>query len=229
MTRQSAPMEFLGYDPGGKDKHGVAAVTIARDGSYNDMQAECLRDATQVKEWLSKHPSAAVLGIDTLLAWSWSGARPCDNLLREHYGECDTINRIAINSIIEEECEYCDNELDEVGRLEDDPKWRNSKSVVSQNSLYSAMTLNGALVAMAVREDRPEFPLVESHPKLVLRAARGIGAAREHLVRGHAEALHEGKPHVARKRGPTSPPRPHGRRVRCRMVCIALVLRAVDN
>ena len=193
---------FLGYDPGGEDKHGVVSVTIARDGSYSDMQAECKEDATKVKDWLNKHPSAAALGIDTLLAWSWSGARPCDNLLRERYSESRTINSIVINSLVEAECKYCDHELDELDRLETDPKWRNSNSVVPQNSLRSAMTLNGALVAMAARGDRPEFPLVESHPKLLLRAAKGIGPAREHLAKGYAEALHEGKPHVARKYGP---------------------------
>ena len=193
---------FLGYDPGGKDKHGVVSVTIARDGSYRDMQAECKGDATKVKDWLSKHPSAAALGIDTLLAWSWSGARLCDNLLRAHYSESHAINSITINGIVEEKCKCCAHELDELGRLEADPKWRNSKSVVPQNSLYSAMTLNGALVAMAAREDRPELPLVESHPKLLLRAAKDIGPAREHLVTGYAEALHRGKAHAARRHGP---------------------------
>ena len=198
MTHPRSHRElFLGYDPGGEGKHGVVSVAIARDGSYSDMQAECLRDATKVKDWLSKHPSAVALGIDTLLSWSWSGARPCDDLLRKRYSESKSINSIALG-----DCIYCENDLRELHRREADPKWRNSKSVVSQNSLCSAMTLNGALVAMAAREHRPEFLLVESHPKLLLRAANSIGPAREHLVTGYAEALCQGEPHVARKDGP---------------------------
>ena len=198
MTHPPSHRElFLGYDPGGKDKHGVVSVTIARDGSYSDMRAKCLRDATKVKDWLSKHPSAAALGIDTLLAWSWSGARPCDDSLRKHYNDSKTINTIDT-----EDCVYCENGLRDLRRVQAKPEWRNSKSVVSQNSLYSAMTLNGALVAMAAREDRPELSLVESHPKLLLHAAKGIGAAREHLVTGYAEALCQGKPHVARSYDP---------------------------
>ena len=62
----------------------------------------------------------------------------------------------------EPDCVYCENGLNELHRAAD--KRRTSDSVVAQNSLYSAMTLNGALVAMAAREDRPEFPVFESHP-----------------------------------------------------------------
>lgn len=188
---------FLGYDPGGARKHGAVSVRIARDGTYSDLDANCLRDATEVEAWLRKYPSAAALGIDTLLAWSWSGARPCDDLLRKRYSDSKTINIINTRG-----CVHCENGLSELRRVQAKPEWRNSDSVVAQNSLYSAMTLNGALVAMAVRNDRPELPLVESHPKLLLHAAKGIGAAREHLVAGYAEALCQGKPHVARSYGP---------------------------
>ena len=38
MSDPSEPMElFLGYDPGGKGKHGVVSVRIARDGTYGDI------------------------------------------------------------------------------------------------------------------------------------------------------------------------------------------------
>ena len=188
---------FLGYDPGGEGKHGVVSVRIARDGTYSDLDAKCLRDATQVKAWLREHPTAVALGIDTLLAWSCSGARPCDDLLRERYSDSKSITFIDAKG-----CVHCENGLGELRRVQAKPEWRNSSSVVSQNSLYSAMTLNGALVAMAARKGRPEFPLVESHPKLLLHASEGTGAAREHLVNGYAEALCEGKPHVARSYGP---------------------------
>ena len=188
---------FLGYDPGGKNTHGVVSVRIARDGTYSDMDAKCLRDATNVKAWLREHPTAVALGIDTLLAWSCSGARPCDDVLRRHYKKAPFMASDCIYR--EPDCVYCENGLRGLHRVAD--KRRTTASVVAQNSLYSAMTLNGALVAVAARKDRPEFPLVESHPKLLLRAAEGIKAAREHLVKGYSEALHEGKTHWVSKEG----------------------------
>lgn len=185
---------FLGYDPGGENTHGVVSVTIAQDGTYGDMQPECLPDAAEVRTWLRQHPFAVALGIDTLLAWSWNGSRPCDNSLRQHYYDSR-----SITSINAANCRYCRDNLHELCEVQAKPKWRNSKSVVPQNSLYSAMTLNGALVAVEARKHRPELSLVESHPKLLLHAARGIGPARDHLVRGYAEALHKGR--IARKDG----------------------------
>ena len=196
MSDPSAPMElFLGYDPGGEDKHGVVSVKIARDGTYSDLEADRLGDATEVCAWLSKHPTAVALGIDTLLAWSSSGRRPCDDLLRERYNDSKSITVIGVKG-----CVHCKNVLTELRRVQAKPEWRNSKSVVSQNSLYSAMTLNGALVAMAAREGRPEFPVVESHPKLLLHAAeRILGPAQDHLVEGYSELLHRGEPHKTGK------------------------------
>ena len=45
---------------------------------------------------------------------------------------------------------------------------QHENTVTLQNSLYSSMTINGILVAQAGRELR--LPLVESHPKLLLKA-----------------------------------------------------------
>lgn len=146
------------------------------------MEAKRLRDATKVKTWLRERLVAVALGIDTLLAWAWSGARPCDDLLRKLYKDSTVIDHIETVG-----CRYCEN-----GQV-DAAKKQTTASVVAQNSLRSAMTLNGALVAMAAREGRPEFPVVESHPKLLLRAAEGIGPARDHLVKGYSEALCRGK------------------------------------
>ncbi len=73
---------------------------------------------------------------------------------------------------------------------------KHGQTVVQQNSLYSAMTLNGALVALAAR-DRG-LPLIESHPKLLLKAnllpgdlvARHKKLKREYAQRDHvADAL----------------------------------------
>lgn len=61
------------------------------------------------------------------------------------------------------------------GRACDDALRRKygGNSIVAQNSLYSSMTLNGAIVAK-----RLGLPVYESHPKLLLRAS-GQNVIRE--------------------------------------------------
>ena len=80
---------FLGYDPGGKDKHGVAAARIADGGTFESApETKTLRDAQAVCCWVHEHHGPAVaLGIDTLLAWSRKGKRACDDALRRRYRE----------------------------------------------------------------------------------------------------------------------------------------------
>lgn len=125
---------FLGYDPGGKGKNGVAAIRVISDVPEVVAKAT-VRDAAEALSWLEVYAKTAVaLGIDTLLAWSPKGGRACDDALRRKYG---------------------------------------GNSVVAQNSLYSSMTLNGAIVAR-----RLGLPVYESHPKLLLRVS-GENAIRE--------------------------------------------------
>ncbi|UTH47578.1 hypothetical protein KBW81_12765 [Loktanella salsilacus] len=118
---------FLGYDPGGKGKNGVAAIRL--DSAVPTVVAKAtVRDASEALTWLQAHAgNATALGIDTLLAWSPKGGRACDDALRSKYG---------------------------------------GNSIVAQNSLYSSMTLNGAIVAK-----RLGLPVYESHPKLLLRVS----------------------------------------------------------
>jgi len=79
-------MLFLGYDPGGKGTHGVAAVRVARDGALTELVAvDVVQDAEAAWAWMSDHNDAAALGIDTLLAWSPRGGRACDDRLRQAY------------------------------------------------------------------------------------------------------------------------------------------------
>ena len=119
---------FLGYDPGGEGKHGVAAAYISKDGTFSDEpKTETLADANEVIEWFHRHSSVAAFGVDTLLAWSATVKRVCDDALRSHY---------------------------------------QSSSVVAQNSLYSAMTINGIIVAQDA--SKLSLPLVESHPGVVI-------------------------------------------------------------
>lgn len=125
---------FLGYDPGGKGKNGVAAIQVVSDAP-KVVDKATVRDAAEALSWLEGHArTAAAIGIDTLLAWSPKGGRACDTALRRKYG---------------------------------------GNSIVAQNSLYSSMTLNGAIVAK-----RLGLPVYESHPKLLLRVSSGI-AIRE--------------------------------------------------
>ncbi|WP_424929000.1 hypothetical protein [Amaricoccus tamworthensis] len=115
---------FLGYDPGGRGKHGVAAIEVV--GKITKViEASTTEDAGAALLWLKGFDGeATALGIDTLLAWTLHGDRACDKALRAKY---------------------------------------KSRKVITQNSLYSSMTLNGAFVAKRIG-----LPLYESHPKLLL-------------------------------------------------------------
>lgn len=76
---------FLGYDPGGANKHGIAAVRISADGATTAAATSTLSTAREVRDWLLKQVSPTALGIDTLLAWSLNGSRGCDRALRRRY------------------------------------------------------------------------------------------------------------------------------------------------
>jgi hypothetical protein len=109
---------FLGYDPGGKGKNGVAAIQLVSNAPKVVAKATVL-DAAEALSWLEAHARSAVaIGIDTLLAWSPMGGRACDNFLRRKYG---------------------------------------GNSIIAQNSLYSSMTLNGAIVAKRLGLDLSRF------------------------------------------------------------------------
>lgn len=135
---------FLGYDPGGNRRHGVAAARVASDGAFESEPETCLlADAEEVCRWVSEHHAeASGLCIDTLLAWSYKGGRKCDTSLRKHYS-------------------------------------KQQQSVIPQNSLRSAMTINGVLVAQHARH--LGLRLLESHPKLVLHLCRKDPEAQEFL------------------------------------------------
>ena len=158
---------FLGYDPGGRGKHGVAAAKVSDDGTIEStLKTDVLRDAEEVCCWVCEHHGdAAALGIDTLLAWSSKGVRACDDALRQRYQ-------------------------------------KHKKSVIQQNSLYSAMTINGFLVARFGRD--LGLQLFESHPKLVFRACldkRTVDTDSAHeaddLVAAYNKLLEKSQDHEA--------------------------------
>lgn len=137
-------MLVLGYDPGGKGSHGVAAVRVAQDGSLTDLvAADAVQDAEAAWAWMSAHTDAAALGIDTLLAWSPRGGRACDDWLRQAYKA-------------------------------------HAPTVIPQNSLYSSMTLNGAMVARWAA--RKGLPVSESHPKLLVRTRTRPDRSTETMI-----------------------------------------------
>ena len=151
---------FLGYDPGGENKHGVAAVQIAASGTFEARpKTEVLRDAEAVRCWVHERRGDAVaLGIDTLLAWSRKGKRACDDALRRRYPE-------------------------------------HGRSVISQNSLRSAMTINGILVAQCGHS--LGLRLFESHPKLVFHALPKSHTANTDCARWHGELSKKPEDHEA--------------------------------
>ncbi|RYG89979.1 DUF429 domain-containing protein [Loktanella sp. IMCC34160] len=76
---------FLGYDPGGKGRNGVAAIREISDAPEVVAKAT-VRDAAEALSWLEVYAKTAVaLGIDTFLAWAPKGGRDCDDALRRKY------------------------------------------------------------------------------------------------------------------------------------------------
>ena len=77
----------FGYDPGGNEFHGVAAIKI-REGRIEDpIETATLNTAECVIGWTEKFSSIVGIGVDTLTYWSTgrSGWRAADLWLREEY------------------------------------------------------------------------------------------------------------------------------------------------
>jgi hypothetical protein len=78
---------FIGYDPGGNGKHGVAAL-IVESGQPVHAQSALVETAEQAICWiLDRADRPAAIGVDTLTCWSTgsSGWRPADRWLKERY------------------------------------------------------------------------------------------------------------------------------------------------
>lgn len=149
-------MLFIGYDPGGEGAHGVAAVEVSASGVLiGEPTCEVVGDARAAWSWLSARSRAAALGIDTLLAWSLSGRRACDEALRRAYP-------------------------------------LHSASIIAQNSLYSSMTLNGAMVAR--RAGRSGLKLFECHPKLFVRTRSVSDPATASIIAACQKKMSSGIP-----------------------------------
>lgn len=82
-------MIFIGYDPGGNENHGVAALVI-EDGHPIRADRALVESVEEAVRWFLGLPARpTAIGVDTLTCWSTgpSGWRPADRWLREQYKE----------------------------------------------------------------------------------------------------------------------------------------------
>jgi hypothetical protein len=78
--------KIVGYDPGGNDHHGVAAL-IVDDGRPVDLSFTTVRNAQAAFQWFTAEGIPLAAGIDTLTVLSTgdSGWRPADRWLHQQY------------------------------------------------------------------------------------------------------------------------------------------------
>ena len=80
-------MFFIGYDPGGNDKHGVATLVV-ENGRPVRAESALVESAEQAIRWFSRQQGRpTAIGVDTLTCWSTgpSGWRPADRWLKQRY------------------------------------------------------------------------------------------------------------------------------------------------
>ena len=135
---------FFGYDPGGNNRHGVAAIRVAHGRVQRSVVAtkQTVADVLnwfqcQPQEWNERGPLSGVfgMGIDTLAYWcgASNGAREADRWLGSRY---DGI----------------------------------MSSVIWPNALRSAMSINGMFVLRELRRNCPSLYVTETHPKVLYYA-----------------------------------------------------------
>ncbi|MCM8626960.1 DUF429 domain-containing protein [Accumulibacter sp.] len=79
-------MVYFGYDPGGNDRHGVAALDV-QGGKPVSVTTALVGTAEMAIQWFSARAGSPVaIGVDTLTCWSTgpAGWRPADRWLREN-------------------------------------------------------------------------------------------------------------------------------------------------
>lgn len=171
-------MLFLGYDPGGKGNHGVAALTLGDDARLRDpaSQLNATRCHSRVaalqwfRERIKRQPCVA-LGVDAPLALSMRSDRGLDKLLR-------TYRKVHARQYSEElKANYRRTKL----RV-----YSNGGQVMPQDMLWSSVIGNGVLVAHHLQ--RNGLDVVESHPKLVVRVLR-VADAESSVVDKYEELV----------------------------------------
>src|SRR4051812_36274450 len=78
---------IVGYDPGGKDAHGVSLLTL-ESGRTTSVSARTFESAEEVIRYVESLPPVIAVGVDTLTCWCTGpgGWRPADRWLRQRYG-----------------------------------------------------------------------------------------------------------------------------------------------
>ena len=143
MGMKQAKNWVIGYDPGGNNAHGVAALAvISREARWTPErllveQKTTVGAAVEWFEHVCRGGRIVAAGVDTLTEWNDGrcGWRPADLWLRMTYREV-------------------------------------AKSVIPPNSIYGAMTLNGGafLHSLAKRFEQDGAVITEAHPKVALFA-----------------------------------------------------------
>lgn len=90
---------IAGYDPGGNNCHGFAALQI-KNGAPTSITTQTLPSADSVISLLDTQQALVGVGVDTLTCWSTgpSGWRPADQWLRQRYPEVQN-SVVAANSL----------------------------------------------------------------------------------------------------------------------------------
>lgn len=167
---------FLGYDPGGNKKHGVAAIGV-ESGDVKMAACDTVETAGDALQWLQERIARRKtecigggaadlgpvqgLGIDTLTYWSSgrSGLRKADEMLRH-----------VFDPVLKEE------HRKRQGTGAEKPF---RSSVVALNSLYGSMSVNGMFVLRKLRKSSERAGsssdpwITETHPKVLYFALSG--------------------------------------------------------
>jgi len=147
-------LNILGYDPGGKNANGIALIEIS-NSVVVDVRLKTCNYVDEVIEWILGDQKIVQLhgvGIDAFLSWSTgeAGWRSMDNLLKDTYKS--EFNRITSNDV---------------------SKTRKiSNSVLSSNSTFGAMAVQGMALAIRLRAIFPNIIINETHPKVLYHAMR---------------------------------------------------------
>lgn len=136
----------LGYDPGGRDRHGLAALRVEKRGSRwepLDLSVHTAGVLRDVVGWITdtcRDVRIVAVGVDTLTEWNGGngGFRPADRWLRREYRDV-------------------------------------AGGIIAPAALRGAMVINGGglLIQLQDRFRADDTMITEAHPKVCYRALTG--------------------------------------------------------
>jgi hypothetical protein len=103
--------KITGYDPGGNDRHGVAALVVDDDRPVR-LSFATVRNAEAALRWFTAEGIPLATGIDTLTVLSTgdSGWRPADRWLRQRYQQVQN-SVVSPNAAYNSDGCHCTEEL----------------------------------------------------------------------------------------------------------------------